>query len=119
MKPTHVTLIFYWLHPTCLSVQEQRRRGSKPSVRDEHAIKTDEPSTPTLDPDPTKTIAATCGIDDDTIEDTNNFDSDQDGGARGKDGARDYANVTVTVNATGPLKYNPILKSKIKFHGRP
>ena len=78
--------------------------GVKPLDRDEHAIKTDEPSTPTLDPDPIKAIAAICGVNDDSTEDTNHFDSDKDGGARGKCGARDNANASVTANATGHLK---------------
>ena len=92
--------------------------GVKPLDRDEHAIKTDEPQTPTLDPDPNKAIASICSMEDepaaqqyvDSLKDTTAYDLYQDGGACGKSGVRDNANVNVTANATGPLKYNPILK---------
>ena len=95
--------------------------GVKPLDRDEHAIKTDEPQTPTLDPDPNKAIASICSTEDepaaqqyvDSLKDTNAYDLYQDGGARGKTGVRDNSNVTVTANAAGPLKSNPILKSKL------
>ena len=86
--------------------------GAKPLDRDEYALKTDEPSTPTLDPDPDKAIATNSSMEEDPdaqkyvgmTADKNAYDSYRDGGARGSCGVRDYSNVTVTANVTGPLE---------------
>ena len=92
--------------------------GVKPLDRDEHAIKTDEPSAQTLDPDPSKASAAICNMEEDPAaqkyakltEETNANDAYKDGGARDSDGVRDYSNVTATINITGRLKSTNLLR---------